>query len=906
MTKSLESKIPEPTEAQTAALARCANTTEESDFLAEDNHKNFRPAEAGRIANETTSSQLHNCVNTMSTINMEKNTSIEESNPTPPQLGELQGQAAPVAPAEMDGVWHQPEHQPTQTLNVGGQQDHHEERTIDVESTATPATPAAPGREEPAEESHPAAPDQPVVPRPERPTDADPGLKVGDYRIHPLALAFPPASEEDLAALAHDISANGLLHSIVLYEGMILDGRSRAIACSRTGVPLRTEPLRIGASPIDYVVAANLRRRQLTPAQRAIVAANLMPHYQAQAAARKRVLAGTRANPDGSTPQVPERIREAGQPGEACEKAAQATGTNPRYVIGVVKLKSQAPDLFRAVASGTMTIPRAMKKLETQRAERPDQEPSPQRSAVTVVLWDSSESKASRAPEKTYNEKTYPNMVFCTLHQPGDFKFGDCSKHGLAHIATFAAPVETTQLVTDKGGRPFCKVTCCFLTMAVRGSVPEPAVVPGQIIDGGYDGVVKMITSMFPAALKVVSTTRPEAPKGWEHVPRQAPVDAKTMSLDRIHPKYRPVWEAKSQADREALSKYFLPLGSQKPLLRPTSRPKLIKWYCPGADQNVFPSGHRYEINVFYGCGHFCVYCFVGPAGPKPKRDFEKLLRKDLENLERFNVPPAPVHMSNSTDPFQPLESKYGHTKFALEGLLRYRHRFTTVTLTTKNPLLAAQGDYLSLLQSLGKIAEDHPARELFLSGERPACQVEVSMAFWREEARDFWDPKAPTLEERKEGMRKLRAARVPVVLRIDPLFPRSPITTEPLSSLSDFHLVEAQTLDDLEQLVSFAKEIGVHHIVYKVVKIISLAKEKGERQVVDEAGKTVPPVEPPMRRLKRAFEAIARPEELVFRGGSWRLPRRHVDLIADPFLEICNRHGVPAKFCIKNVLEIP
>jgi DNA repair photolyase len=331
----------------------------------------------------------------------------------------------------------------------------------------------------------------------------------------------------------------------------------------------------------------------------------------------------------------------------------------------------------------------------------------------------------------------------------------------------------------------------------------------------------------------------------------------------------------------------------------------LIKWYCPGADQNVFASGHRYEINVFNGCGHYCIYCFVGPACPKPKRDFEKLLRKDLENLERFNVPPAPVHMSNSTDPFQPLEPEHGHTKFALEGLLRYRHRFTTVTLTTKNPLLAARSDYLSLLQSLGKIGEDHPKRELFLSGEQPPCQVEVSMSFWREEARRFWDPCAPTLEERKEGMRALRAARVPVVLRIDPLFPRSPITTEPLSSLSDFHLVEAQTLDDLEQLVSFAKEIDVDHIVYKVVKIISLAKEKGERQIVDEAVNTVQPVEPPMRRLKRAFVAMAQPEKLVFRGGSWRLPRRHVDLIADPFLEICNRHGVPAKFCIANVLDI-
>lgn len=62
------------------------------------------------------------------------------------------------------------------------------------------------------------------------------------------------------------------------------------------------------------------------------------------------------------------------------------------------------------------------------------------------------------------------------------------------------------------------------------------------------------------------------------------------------------------------------------------------------------------------------------------------MLSMDLLDLDACDVPPAPVHLSNSTDPFQPLEDQTGHARLALEGLLGRRHRFTTVVILTKNP----------------------------------------------------------------------------------------------------------------------------------------------------------------------------------------------------------------------------
>lgn len=368
-------------------------------------------------------------------------------------------------------------------------------------------------------------------------------------------------------------------------------------------------------------------------------------------------------------------------------------------------------------------------------------------------------------------------------------------------------------------------------------------------------------------------------------------VDSATIPLDRVDPRFRAVWEQSSPAARKALSLYFLPHSSRQPLLQP-KRPRVIKWYCPFAHQHTFSSGHRYCINVYTGCSHDCTYCYAAsyePACASPKRDFGKLLQRDLEDLEQFRVPPAPVHISNSTDPFQPLELRLGHTKFTLEGLLRYRHRFTTLTVLTKNPLLAAQGDYLSLLRRLGDVGDDHPAKHLWQDRKRPALQVEVSLAFWREEARAFWEKGAPSVAARIEGIRALRQAGVPVVLRIDPLFPRSPVGNDSIATLQDFGIEEAQTMQDLERLVLLAKEIGVAHVVYSPVKIVWPRSR---------------PMDSTMAGLKAAFQVMAAPEELVFRGGSWRLTPRVAALVTEPFVELCRKHGVSAKFCMKNLVE--
>ena len=92
--------------------------------------------------------------------------------------------------------------------------------------------------------------------------------------FHEIANAFPMMPESELQALADDIAANGLREMIVEYEGKILDGRNRFVACGRANVDPTFKPYR-GDDPLSFVVSKNLHRRHLDTSQRAMVAAKI-------------------------------------------------------------------------------------------------------------------------------------------------------------------------------------------------------------------------------------------------------------------------------------------------------------------------------------------------------------------------------------------------------------------------------------------------------------------------------------------------------------------------------------------------------------------------------------------------------------------------------------------------------
>lgn len=177
------------------------------------------------------------------------------------------------------------------------------------------------------------------------------------YEYHPSANLFPMMPDKELAELATDIKAQGLIHPVILLHERVLDGRNRLKACEMSGVQPRFEIYSDDRSPTEYVLAVNLKRRDLTASQRATIAANALPMLEAEARERKRGGQGGVL--------LPELVPEANK-GDARDKAAAIVGVNPHYVSDAKAIKQADPKLFEQVASGEKGIKEAKRQIQAQ------------------------------------------------------------------------------------------------------------------------------------------------------------------------------------------------------------------------------------------------------------------------------------------------------------------------------------------------------------------------------------------------------------------------------------------------------------------------------------------------------------------------------------------------------------
>lgn len=154
---------------------------------------------------------------------------------------------------------------------------------------------------------------------------------------------------DEMLALVNDIKFNGLLHPIILFEGKILDGRHRYEACRNIGIKPKFEQYK-GADPVGYSLRANLHRRHLSTAQRAMLAAKVADLKQ-----------GERGRGNKSANAVPTHA-----------EAAEILAISPRSVDTASKILDTSPKLAKAVANGEMSLRAAEKKIDERAREKED------------------------------------------------------------------------------------------------------------------------------------------------------------------------------------------------------------------------------------------------------------------------------------------------------------------------------------------------------------------------------------------------------------------------------------------------------------------------------------------------------------------------------------------------------
>lgn len=225
---------------------------------------------------------------------------------------------------------------------------------------------------------------------------------------HPIADVWPVMDEVKLAELAEDIKKNGQLVPVWLYEGKILDGRNRWAACKIAGVTPKTQEYK-GDEPTAFAVALNDRRRHMNKGSLAAVAAELEPHFAADAKRRQKQHGGTAP---GKPKTLPEKVPEVKKgDGDARKAAAVSVGVNDRYVSDAKKVKTEAPEVFERLKAGKITLQDAKREVKKKPTDDWREDERERRSLVedegvtvvanaqadkNLILWAEREGRAVR------------------------------------------------------------------------------------------------------------------------------------------------------------------------------------------------------------------------------------------------------------------------------------------------------------------------------------------------------------------------------------------------------------------------------------------------------------------------------------------------------------------------------
>jgi DNA repair photolyase len=159
---------------------------------------------------------------------------------------------------------------------------------------------------------------------------------------------------------------------------------------------------------------------------------------------------------------------------------------------------------------------------------------------------------------------------------------------------------------------------------------------------------------------------------------------------------------------------------------------------------------YQYQLDPYTGCEHRCLYCYtqndcavdwdteVGiPAG------FEARLAQELDQIAAQTI-----YMGMSTDPYQPIEARYGLTRRALVELAR---RGFSVSVLTKSDLAV---------------------RDLALIRRMSQASVGVSLAFQDEDTRRIFETSTISNIDRIRTLGRYKQQRVSTYALICPVFP--------------------------------------------------------------------------------------------------------------------------------------
>ncbi len=169
---------------------------------------------------------------------------------------------------------------------------------------------------------------------------------------------------------------------------------------------------------------------------------------------------------------------------------------------------------------------------------------------------------------------------------------------------------------------------------------------------------------------------------------------------------------------------------------------RIIRIFDPWKS-NICTCGLKYSFQPYTGCNHNCAYCYASTYIKnfnlaKPKKELFLNLEKDLREIDKNII----ISMSNSSDPYPPIEKEKKITRNCLKLFKEYDAK---VLIITKSDLVVRDADILSEMK----------------------CAVSITIT-----GLDFLEPFAPSSKKRIEAIKKLKEYNIPTILRFDPIIP--------------------------------------------------------------------------------------------------------------------------------------
>jgi len=175
-----------------------------------------------------------------------------------------------------------------------------------------------------------------------------------EYRQHELAKFIPRPTQAEQDALTESIRLHGQIDPGHLYEGKILDGWSRYLACKALNIEFKfVEFHSNGVGPLEFIMS-KLEGRNLTQSQKACLGVQFKIKYAQEIKWKMRT---------GNNRMTPKHQLN-GRGIWASEYAARIVKVNDTLISRAHTVFKKDPILFEEVKQGKLTVNRAFRRVK--------------------------------------------------------------------------------------------------------------------------------------------------------------------------------------------------------------------------------------------------------------------------------------------------------------------------------------------------------------------------------------------------------------------------------------------------------------------------------------------------------------------------------------------------------------